>query len=130
MVKSFVCIGLRANDYSAVMVKCKQHKEMRIIGVFLRGASVCALRVRSVRPAPTGRGMPPVVITVMTGLMAFGRKLLANPEMPERFRRHAPLNRGDLSTYYRARAKGCTDHPTLNQERGDVPKPCVNERWR
>jgi 2,4-dienoyl-CoA reductase-like NADH-dependent reductase (Old Yellow Enzyme family) len=106
MVKSFVRNGLRANDYSAVMVKCKQHKEMRKIGVFLRRASVCALRVRFVRPAPTGRGMPPVVITVMTVLMAFGRKLLANPEMPERLRRHAPLNRGDLSTYDRARAKG------------------------
>jgi 2,4-dienoyl-CoA reductase-like NADH-dependent reductase (Old Yellow Enzyme family) len=98
MVKSFVCNGLRANDYSAVMVKCKRHKEMRNIGVFLWGASVCALRVRAARPAPTGRGMPPVVITVMTGLMAFGRKLLANPEVPERLRRHAPLNRGDLST--------------------------------
>jgi hypothetical protein len=71
-----------------------------------------------VRPAPTGRRMPPVVITVTTGLMAFGHKLPTNPEMPERLRRHSSLNRGDLSTYYRACEKECTDHPTLKPRAG------------
>lgn len=33
-------------------------------------------------------------------LIAFGRKFLANPDLPERFRRHAPLNADDRSTYY------------------------------
>jgi N-ethylmaleimide reductase len=69
-------------------------------------------------------------MTGMTGLMTFGRNVLTNPNLPDRFRRHAPLNRDDPSTYYGWGAKGYTDYPTLNQERGEVPEPCVDERWR
>ena len=110
------------------MVKSKRRKEMRKIGAFLRGAPVCALRVRSVRPAPTGGGIPSVVMTGMTGLMTFGRNLLTNPDLPDRFRRHALSNRDDPSTYYGWGVKGYTDYPTLNQEWGGVPEPCVDER--
>jgi len=63
-------------------------------------------------------------------LIAFGRKSIANPDLPERFRRHAPLNQDDPSTYYGGGAKGYTDYPTLAQDRGEQPKPCVDERWR
>ena len=63
-------------------------------------------------------------------LIAFGRKFLANPDLPERFRRRAPLNPDDPSTYYGGGAKGYTDYPTLAQERGEQPWPCVDERWR
>jgi N-ethylmaleimide reductase len=63
-------------------------------------------------------------------LIAFGRKFLANPDLPERFRRRAPLNADDPSTYYGGGAKGYTDYPTLAQEGGEEPKPCVDDRWR
>lgn len=63
-------------------------------------------------------------------LIAFGRKFLANPDLPERFRRRAPLNADDPSTYYGGDAKGYTDYPTLAQERGEEPKPCRDDRWR
>lgn len=63
-------------------------------------------------------------------LIAFGRKFLANPDLPERFRRRAPLNADDKSTFYGGGAKGYTDYPSLAQERGEEPKPCVDERWR
>jgi N-ethylmaleimide reductase len=63
-------------------------------------------------------------------LIAFGRKFLANPDLPERFRRRAPLNLDDPSTYYGGGAKGYTDYPTLGQEKGEQPKPCVDEAWR
>lgn len=63
-------------------------------------------------------------------LIAFGRKFLANPDLPERFRRHAPLNADDPSTYYGGGAKGYTDYPSLAQEEGEEPKPCVDENWR
>ncbi len=63
-------------------------------------------------------------------LIAFGRKFLANPDLPERFRSRAPLNADDRSTYYGGGAKGYTDYPTLAQERGEEPRPCVDERWR
>jgi N-ethylmaleimide reductase len=63
-------------------------------------------------------------------LVAFGRKFLANPDLPERFRIRAHLNADDRSTYYGGGAKGYTDYPTLPQERGEQPKPCVDESWR
>ncbi|MGH8471377.1 MAG: alkene reductase [Gammaproteobacteria bacterium] len=45
-------------------------------------------------------------------LIAFGRKFIANPDLPERFRSRAPLNADDPSTYYGGGAKGYTDYPT------------------
>jgi N-ethylmaleimide reductase len=63
-------------------------------------------------------------------LIAFGRKFLANPDLPERFRLRAPLNPDDPATYYGGSAKGYTDYPSLAQERGEQPWPCVDERWR
>lgn len=63
-------------------------------------------------------------------LIAFGRKFLANPDLPERFRKRALLNRDDPSTYYGGGAKGYIDYLSLAQERGEIPKPCVDERWR
>ena len=66
----------------------------------------------------------------MADLIAFGRKFLANPDLPERFRLRAPLNVDDPSTYYGGGAKGYVDYLTLAQERGEGPKPCIDERWR
>jgi N-ethylmaleimide reductase len=63
-------------------------------------------------------------------LIAFGRKFLANPDLPERFRKRKLLNADDPSTYYGGDAKGYTDYPSLAQERGEEPKACVDERWR
>ncbi len=63
-------------------------------------------------------------------LIAFGRKFIANPDLPERLHTGAPLQADDPSTYYGGGAKGYTDYPSLAQERGDQPKPCVDERWR
>jgi N-ethylmaleimide reductase len=63
-------------------------------------------------------------------LIAFGRKFLANPDLPERFRRRARLNADDPATYYGGAATGYVDYLTLAQERGEQPKPQVDERWR
>ena len=63
-------------------------------------------------------------------LIAFGRKFLANPDLPERLRSSATLNAVDPSTFYGGGAKGYTDYPTLAQERGEEPKPRVDDRWR
>ena len=63
-------------------------------------------------------------------LIAFGRKFIANPDLPERLLRRAPFNPDDPSTYYGGGAKGYTDYPSLEQERGEQPKPCVDESWR
>jgi N-ethylmaleimide reductase len=63
-------------------------------------------------------------------LIAFGRKFISNPDLPERFRRGAALNPDDPSTYYGGGAKGYTDYPSLAQERGEEPKPSLDESWR
>jgi len=63
-------------------------------------------------------------------LIVFGRKFIANPDLPERFRTSKPLNADDPKTYYGGGAKGYTDYPSLAQERGDEPKACVDESWR
>jgi N-ethylmaleimide reductase len=63
-------------------------------------------------------------------LIAFGRKFLANPDLPERLRTGAPLNADNRDTYYGGGAKGYTDYPSLAQERGEEPKACVDETWR
>ena len=59
-------------------------------------------------------------------LIAFGRKFLANPDLPERLRLRAPLNADDPTTYYGGAEKGYTDYPTLSGE----PKIICDERWR
>lgn len=63
-------------------------------------------------------------------LIAFGRKFISNPDLPERLRVGAPLHADDPVTYYGGGAKGYTDYPTLAQERGEQPRACVDQRWR
>ena len=45
--------------------------------------------------------------------IAFGRLLLANPDLVERFRRGAPLNQPDYTKLYVGEEKGYTDYPFL-----------------
>lgn len=45
--------------------------------------------------------------------IAYGVKFLANPDLPERFKRDAPLNKPISSTFYTPGEKGYTDYPTL-----------------
>lgn len=45
--------------------------------------------------------------------IAFGLKFLANPDLPARFSRNAPLNEVDQTTLYASGAKGYNDYPTL-----------------
>jgi N-ethylmaleimide reductase len=46
-------------------------------------------------------------------LIAFGRPVLANPDLVERMRRGAALNAPDMATFYTPGAAGYTDYPTL-----------------
>ena len=46
-------------------------------------------------------------------LVAFGRPYIANPDLVERLRAHAPLNMPDKTTFYGGREKGYTDYPTM-----------------
>ena len=46
-------------------------------------------------------------------LVAFGTMFIANPDLPDRFRRDASLNKLDPSTFYGVGPKGHTDYPRL-----------------
>ncbi|HEX2725164.1 MAG TPA: alkene reductase [Beijerinckiaceae bacterium] len=48
-------------------------------------------------------------------LVSFGALYLANPDLLERFRRRAPLNAPDKSTFYGGGARGFTDYPLLTE---------------
>jgi N-ethylmaleimide reductase len=48
-------------------------------------------------------------------LVAFGQLFLANPDLPQRFRRGAALNAPDQATFYGGGAQGYIDYPTLEQ---------------
>ncbi|HWK54985.1 MAG TPA: alkene reductase [Hyphomicrobiales bacterium] len=45
--------------------------------------------------------------------VAFGKLIIANPDLVERFRRGAPLNEPDPPTFYGSGAHGYTDYPFL-----------------
>lgn len=48
-------------------------------------------------------------------LVAFGQLFIANPDLPERFRRQAPLNTPDKQTFYGGGAQGYIDYPGLDE---------------
>lgn len=48
--------------------------------------------------------------------IAFGRPFIANPDLVERFRIGAELNKPDRTTYYGGGAEGYTDYPTLQPQ--------------
>ena len=47
--------------------------------------------------------------------VAFGVPYLANPDLPERFAKDAPLNEADPATFYAPGPQGYTDYPTLSE---------------
>ena len=49
-------------------------------------------------------------------LVSFGRLFLANPDLPERFKKNGPLNEPDHATFYGGDETGYTDYPSLHFE--------------
>jgi len=48
--------------------------------------------------------------------VAFGQPFIANPDLPERFRKGAPLATPDYTRLYVGGEKGYTDYPTLSKK--------------
>lgn len=53
--------------------------------------------------------------------VAFGRLFISNPDLPDRLRINAPLNKYDLSTFYGGGAAGYTDYPTMPRKANNAP---------
>ncbi len=49
----------------------------------------------------------------LADLIAFGRPFIANPDLVERFRHHAPLAAANEATYYQGGDKGYIDYPAM-----------------
>jgi N-ethylmaleimide reductase len=47
--------------------------------------------------------------------VAFGRKFIANPDLPQRFKIGAQLNEANPETFYANGEEGYTDYPLLNE---------------
>ena len=60
-----------------------------------------------------GASAEAVLAANQADLIAFGRPVLANPDLVERLRTNAALDAPDMSTFYTPGAKGYTDYPTL-----------------
>lgn len=48
--------------------------------------------------------------------ISFGRPFLANPDLPARIQRGAPLNPDDIRTWYSAGPEGYTDYPVMDAD--------------
>lgn len=71
----------------------------------------------SVLVANMGYGVEEANAAIAAGAIdavAFGTSFLANPDLPERFRRGAPLNAPDPGTFYSPGPAGYTDYPRLD----------------
>jgi N-ethylmaleimide reductase len=71
---------------------------------------------RGVLVANMGYGAEEATAAIEAGAVdavAFGTGFLANPDLPERFRRGAPLQAPDPATFYSAGPEGYTDYPFL-----------------
>jgi 2,4-dienoyl-CoA reductase-like NADH-dependent reductase (Old Yellow Enzyme family) len=47
--------------------------------------------------------------------VAFGKLIIANPDLVARFKIGAPLNPWNMETFYSGGAKGYTDYPALSK---------------
>ncbi|UQA59921.1 alkene reductase [Polyangium aurulentum] len=82
----------------------------RRITPLLRKAFQGALIVNGGYDAQTGEA---ALARGEADLVAYGVPFLANPDLPERFRREAPLNPPDFTTFFSGEEKGYTDYPAL-----------------
>jgi N-ethylmaleimide reductase len=53
----------------------------------------------------------------LADLVAFGQLFIANPDLPERFERNAPLNPPDRDSFYGGTDKGYIDYPLLEENK-------------
>lgn len=75
----------------------------RFDGAYLIGGGLDAMRAKQL----LADGKADAVV--------FGSLFLANPDLPERFKRAAPLNTPDRNTFYSGGAQGYTDYPVLDR---------------
>ena len=81
------------------------HERLRPVyeGVYFAGAGLS----KEAGEELLARGLADAVV--------YGTKFISNPDLPERFRRGAPLNEPDQTTFYTPGERGYTDYASLTQ---------------
>ena len=113
-VTTFSWLATKLNDYDlaylhvmrADFMGIQQGDVMTPIRSIYRGAIVGNM----------GYGAEEAEAAISSGKLdavAFGVPFLANPDLPARFAKNAPLNAPDPTTFYSAGAEGYTDYPSL-----------------
>ncbi|WP_175883364.1 alkene reductase [Burkholderia sp. BCC0044] len=64
----------------------------------------------------TGETAERIVVDGHADLVAFGRLFISNPDLPQRLRTGAPLNRYDRTTFYGGDARGYTDYGSISAD--------------
>jgi N-ethylmaleimide reductase len=80
------------------------------LGPAIRDIFKGTLMVNAGYDAPSGHE---AIASGAADLVSYGSSFLANPDLPERFRRNAPLNDIDITTFYSGEEKGYTDYPFI-----------------
>jgi len=135
-------VGVRLSPGGTFNDMCDSHPQQTFSYVVQRLAGLNLAYLHLVEPAPPQgehpmpdlsaryfRPMYPGTIIVAGGytlergnevlregtadLVAFGQLFIANPDLVERFRRHAPLNPPDRGSFYGGTDQGYIDYPTL-----------------
>ncbi len=93
--------------------------EVRPDGPFAMPPVTRAIRQVFKRPLSVGAGYATLadaqaaLDSGVADAVSFGRTFIANPDLPERLRTGAPLNEGDMATWYTQGREGYVDYPAL-----------------
>lgn len=116
--KHFAYVCHRLNEFNLAYV----HIIDALEGDRRHGANVVELSVmrgafKGVLVANGGYDQDRANLSIQTGqcnAVSFGALFLANPDLPERFKAGAKLNKADTQTFYTPGEKGYTDYPKMN----------------
>ncbi|CAB3786727.1 hypothetical protein [Paraburkholderia fynbosensis] len=92
--------GVRGNDDIAAVASAVSAKDLRRV---FKGTLIAA-------GGFTADSAHRMIEAADADLVALGRLFISNPDLPERLRAGAPLNRYDRSTFYGGDARGYTDY--------------------
>jgi N-ethylmaleimide reductase len=120
---TFGHVAGRLNEYDLAYVHVIEPRIRGIVETETTDADVSSKDIRRIYTGTivaaggfTGESAEEIIVDGHADLVAFGRMFIANPDLPQRLRTGAPLNRYDRSTFYGGDAPGYTDYKSLSEE--------------
>lgn len=120
---TFAYVAERLNAYDLAYVHVIEPRIRGIVERDTTDADVSSKDIRRIYKGTmiaaggfTGDSAEQIIADGHADLVAFGRLFISNPDLPQRLRTGAPLNRYDRSTFYGGDARGYTDYASLTEE--------------